>query len=266
MKDNKLPHFPFFARDWLTDERVMLMDLAQQGAYIKLLCYQWLEKSIPMDPKQLAALCGVSPEYFLEDIWPSIDPSFSVIGDRLVNPRMEEIRAETEARVAKAVENGKKVAAKRWKNSDPNSDPNGPPMADHSDPNAIHNQSHIHNQSQDDDSSDAPVSKSGVITELSADVYEALMFNFGFGHHKALSIVETLEPTTDDLNDWRRYEEAKGTRLTRHHMKRYKNARDVPQEKEGTDNAKQRKTFSQMEADDYAAKKAELEKEMGEDG
>ena len=27
MKDNKLPHFPFFARDWLTDTRVMLMDL-----------------------------------------------------------------------------------------------------------------------------------------------------------------------------------------------------------------------------------------------
>ena len=220
---------------------------------MRLLCYQWLEGSIPRDPKKLANLCGVDPNYFLEDIWPSLDEVFDVIDERLVNPKLDRIRIATEEKVSKFREAGKRGADKRW-NKEANDPPNSPPNSSHS---------HRQSQSHTDDNDSTGVSKSGEITKENADSYEALMFSFGFGHHKALNIVEKINPTIDDLNDWLKYEEVKGTRLTRHHMKRYKNPRDVPEEKEGTDT--KRKTFQQMEEDDYAKKKAELEKEM-EDG
>ena len=56
----------------------------------------------------------------------------------------------------------------------------------------------------------------------------------------------------------------KGTKLCRFNMKAFKNPRDIPEEKKGTETT-QRKTFSQMDADEYQAKKAELEKEKEND-
>jgi len=262
MKDTKLPHFPFFARDWLTDERVMLMTLECQGAYLKLLCYQWLEKSVPANVKQLAALCGVTPEHFSEEIWPDLTEAFQSIGERLQNPRLEKIRVSTEELIAKKSEAGRRGAEKRWKGKD--STPISTPIADQSDPNAIHIQSHSQIQ-EEDGSRDSD--SSGVMSEESATVHEALMFKFRFGHLKAMDIVERLSPTMADLEDWDRYEDAKGTRLAMHNMKRYKNPREIPQEKQGTETTttNKRKTFAQMDADDYAAKKAEFDKERESD-
>ena len=262
MKDTKLPHFPFFARDWLTDERVMLMTLECQGAYLRLLCYQWLEGSIPDSPKKLASLCMTSLEHFEAEIWPDIGDAFNEIAvQRLQNPRLETIRVETEAKVAKAIENGKRGAAKRWKDNQ-DSDPNSPPLATQSDPNAIHN--HNHSQIQDDDDGSSLISKSGELTQETAEVYERLMFTFRFGHLKALNITETLGTTMEDLDDWGRYENAKGTRLTCHHMKMYKNPRDIPEEKQGTESSSKRKTFAQIDEEEYAKKKADFDKEQGE--
>ena len=260
MKDNKLPHFPFFARDWLTDTRVMLMDLATQGAYIKLLCYQWLEGGIPRDEKQLATLCGTTEETFVQ-IWLELNDAFEVNGDgKLVNPRLEAIRGETEAKVAKAIENGKKGAAKRWKNSDPIATP----LPDHSDPNTIHIHSHSH--SQEEDGSRPEPESADPFTQETAEVHEALMLRFRFGHLKALDMVQNIGTTLEDLRDWERYEEAKGTRLAKFQMKTFKNPRDIPPEKKGTETTEttNRKTFAQMDADEYAAKKAEFEKEKGD--
>jgi len=234
----------------------MLMPLEVQGAYLRLLCYQWLEGSLPSNPKNLAALCLTSAEHFDSEIWPTLADCFNETSvERLVNPRLEAIRGETVAKAAKAVENGRKGAAKRWKNSERATVENSPPI---SDPNAIQSQSHTH--SQEKDSSGASGS---VLNEGNAEVYEALMFTFRFGHLKALEMVERLNPTMEDLSDWSKYENAKGTKLMKFNMKAFKNPRDIPVEKEGTDTTNKRKTFSQMDADDYAAKKAEFEKEMG---
>ena len=257
MKDTKLPHFPFYARDWLTDERVMLMTLECQGAYLRLLCYQWLEGSIPSSPKNLAALCMTSVENFEAEIWPDIKDAFASISvERLQNPRLQAIKEDTEALVAKKSEAGRMGAAKRWKGQD--STPNSTAMPEQSDPNAIQIQSHI--QTQEDDGSRA----SGSLTEDTAKVYETLMFQFRFGHIKALAIAEEVGTTMDDIKDWVRYENAKGTRLACHNMKTFKNPRDIPEEKLGTETTKKgRKTFAQMDADEYEAKKEEFNKEMG---
>jgi len=257
MKDTKLPHFPFYARDWLTDERVMLMTLECQGAYLRLLCYQWLEGSIPSSSKNLAALCMTSVEHFEAEIWPDIRDAFASISvERLQNPRLQAIKEDTEALVAKKSEAGKLGAAKRWKGKV--GAPNSTAMPEQSDPNAI--QIHSHIQIQDDDGS----RESGSLTKETATVYETLMFQFRFGHLKAMNIVETLGTTMDDIKDWVRYENAKGTRLACHNMKSFKNPMDIPQEKMGTETTKSgRKTFAQMDADEYEAKKEEFNKEMG---
>ena len=103
------------------------------------------------------------------------------------------------------------------------------------------------------------------MTKESATVYEALMFQFRFGHMKAMGIVESLGTTMDDIKDWLRYEDAKGTKLACHNMKKFKNPRDIPQEKLGTEATTGRKTFAQMDAEDYDRKKAEFEKEREND-
>ena len=54
----KSPAFQFYPRDYLTDEKVQVMDLGHEGPYIRALCHCWLEGSIPADPKQLSKLIG----------------------------------------------------------------------------------------------------------------------------------------------------------------------------------------------------------------
>ena len=58
----KLPWFPLYVYDWLTDETVQCMTLEQQGAYLRLLMSQWIEGSIPADEKEIAKLLNVDRE------------------------------------------------------------------------------------------------------------------------------------------------------------------------------------------------------------
>lgn len=42
------PFFPFYAADWLSAERVASMTLSAQGAYVRALCMQWRDGSLPV--------------------------------------------------------------------------------------------------------------------------------------------------------------------------------------------------------------------------
>ncbi|OQA61448.1 MAG: hypothetical protein BWY41_00128 [Candidatus Atribacteria bacterium ADurb.Bin276] len=57
MKNNS-PAFQFYPADYLADEKVQLMNLQQEGVYIRALSYCWREGSIPSDPQILATLIG----------------------------------------------------------------------------------------------------------------------------------------------------------------------------------------------------------------
>jgi hypothetical protein len=54
--------FAFYPSDWLTDATVMAMPLAQQGAYIRLLCLAACNDGIPADPEPLIGSTGVWAE------------------------------------------------------------------------------------------------------------------------------------------------------------------------------------------------------------
>ena len=38
------PAFQFYPNDWLSSPTILLMTPAQEGAYIRLLCYCWSDK------------------------------------------------------------------------------------------------------------------------------------------------------------------------------------------------------------------------------
>lgn len=107
MANEKAPAFQFYPKDFLTDSHVVAMTLQELGAYITLLCLCWMEGSLPIDLAALARLCRVSPLTF-ERLWPALEPCFTIVNDRLVQPRIERERRKQETWRALKVEAGKK--------------------------------------------------------------------------------------------------------------------------------------------------------------
>ena len=62
----ELPYFPFYPADWISSPRNMCLTLAQQGAYMRLLCFCWTsgDCSLPGDPEQLRALSTLDEHLF----------------------------------------------------------------------------------------------------------------------------------------------------------------------------------------------------------
>src|ERR1041385_1776135 len=83
----RLPWYRWYPGDWLNDEAVSLMTIAQEGAYRRLLDHQWWEGSIPSDLRALAQLTKTTPEAFAADFWPAISPPFRSGGGLSPPPR-----------------------------------------------------------------------------------------------------------------------------------------------------------------------------------
>lgn len=54
----KSPAFQFYATDYLGSQRVQMLTLEEEGAYIRLLCYCWQHGSIPSKHSEIARLVG----------------------------------------------------------------------------------------------------------------------------------------------------------------------------------------------------------------
>ncbi len=104
------PYFPFFYRDFMVSTGEM--DDATVGKYIRYLIHQWEKGSIPHDPQLIQTI------RFDAQIWLLLESKFPIGADnRRRNPRMERIRAEREAYIAKRSEAGKAGAKARWEDS-----------------------------------------------------------------------------------------------------------------------------------------------------
>lgn len=75
MPDVKMPFFKFFPADFLTD--TMAMPVETRGLYITLLCYQWLNGSIPADDAGVARICSITTA--------ELQPHLSYIDEKFVN-------------------------------------------------------------------------------------------------------------------------------------------------------------------------------------
>ena len=96
-----LPHFPFYASDWLAG--TIDMSAEERGAYIQLLALSWDRDGLPECPRRLAAMAGVAevPSGVLEKLPVAED-------GRRRNPKLERVRTDSLRRHGLKVEAGKK--------------------------------------------------------------------------------------------------------------------------------------------------------------
>jgi uncharacterized protein YdaU (DUF1376 family) len=109
MTFSKAPSFQFYPSDWLADEHIQAMSLAEEGCYIRLLCYCWREGSIPAELTPNQHLCkGASASVMravLQRFVPHPDDK-----TRLVHKRLDAERVKQEAWQKKCVKGGQRSA------------------------------------------------------------------------------------------------------------------------------------------------------------
>jgi uncharacterized protein YdaU (DUF1376 family) len=108
----KSPAFQFYPADYTSSQRVRLLTLEEEGAYINLLCSCWLHGSIPADPAMAARLVGKGCSATLATtvltmFKPSIEPG------RLVHSRLERERLKQSDWREKSASGGRKSAELR---------------------------------------------------------------------------------------------------------------------------------------------------------
>jgi uncharacterized protein YdaU (DUF1376 family) len=103
-----------YAADWLSDEHVLLMTMAQQGAYLRLLCHNWTAGDLPANPRTLARMLALDEESFVSDIWPALERHFeqAAIPDRITNRRLSAIHDLQHATYRRLANSGRKGGKK----------------------------------------------------------------------------------------------------------------------------------------------------------
>ena len=111
-----LPFFKFNVADWLTSEKIALMEPPQIGAYIMLLAQCWTQESctLPSDPLILKKLTKWDDQKH-GDFTPVLACFVPMKKtDRLTNPRLYQEWREARQRTDLLSESGQRGAAKRW--------------------------------------------------------------------------------------------------------------------------------------------------------
>ncbi len=133
---NPVPYMPFWVADWLASQDVAGMSLAAQGAYLRLLAFQWQDGSLANDKRTLERLLGVRSSDF-EEIWQEVSPMFPEnAAGRLENERCASEREKAFLKVQKNREAGSKGGEKKQANAKANAQANAIPDAI---PNAVAN-------------------------------------------------------------------------------------------------------------------------------
>jgi len=106
---NKSPAFQFYPQDWLSSPRIALMTLAEQGAYIRLLSFDWMNDGIPeKDISRLSGLQEVS-DILIECFIAHPKKDGFLTNDRLLKERKKQKDFSTKKKRA-----GQAGAVKRW--------------------------------------------------------------------------------------------------------------------------------------------------------
>jgi uncharacterized protein YdaU (DUF1376 family) len=115
MAKESRPAMPFYGKDFYGDVNVVLMTIAEQGMYLKMIWYCWSEGSVPDDPERLSRLFQVDRATFEKESFSKLRACFEAADGRLVHRKIERIRAELDEFRNKKKRAGKKGAEKRWR-------------------------------------------------------------------------------------------------------------------------------------------------------
>ena len=91
-KFTRSPAFQFYPKDFLSSSKVQQMSLAEIGAYLKLLCHNWLDGSLLDDVAVLARIVGMKQAQFAKMWAGPLHECFETRNGRLVNQRLEKER------------------------------------------------------------------------------------------------------------------------------------------------------------------------------
>ncbi len=113
----KAPYFPLFVNNWLGSGRVSAMTPAEEGAYIRLLCYEWNDEkcSLPADDLSLATLSRLGVDW--KHSAAKIRAMFDEHEGRLYSEKLLSLRMEADALREKKHSAGVKGMLSRWHNT-----------------------------------------------------------------------------------------------------------------------------------------------------
>jgi uncharacterized protein YdaU (DUF1376 family) len=108
----KSPAFQFYTKDYLGSQRVQMMTLEEEGAYIRLMAYCWQHGDIPACPEKAARLIGKGASTTLAT---NVLTMFQAIDgtDRMNHDRLETERVKQAEWREKSSQGGKKSAESR---------------------------------------------------------------------------------------------------------------------------------------------------------
>ena len=111
LMDTKLPAFLFYANDFIGS--TAHYEVETVGAYIRLLCFQWVNGAIPNSKKEIQGIISCSANKF-EEIWGTLKPKFEEKNNGFLNKKLEKIRQEALEYRKNRSKAGKKGNEKRW--------------------------------------------------------------------------------------------------------------------------------------------------------
>ena len=112
----KSPAFQFYPQDFISDLNVQVMPTEAIGAYILLLCHDWIEGGIPDDDRILAIITKTGDGWvnIKEHLFNTCSPLFKKRGNRYYNARLNKERQKQLAyRKAKSEAGKASVKARR---------------------------------------------------------------------------------------------------------------------------------------------------------
>lgn len=113
---DKYPWFPFYAADFLTDEKALILSYREIGIYLVLLCHQWIQGSISADRSQAQATLKLGSSHTGEDadfeafdkVVATCFTAHPTLAGRLINLKLYEIQGQQEAHRQRLSENGRR--------------------------------------------------------------------------------------------------------------------------------------------------------------
>lgn len=105
MAVHQSPAFSFYPKDFLVG--TVTLSLAERGAYITLLSYQWDNGSVPDDARDRCRILGCTRRE-ADAVWERIKEKFDPVGDAWRNTRLEVERSKQADRRAALAANGSK--------------------------------------------------------------------------------------------------------------------------------------------------------------
>jgi uncharacterized protein YdaU (DUF1376 family) len=111
----KLEWFPFYAIRWLLSQQLRDSSLAEKGAYMDLLAFQWRDGSVPLSISSACRLVGAVTQEEQEAVTRVLDRFFSETTDgRAKNEWLEQVRLEQIKKLQQKSEAGKLGNDIRW--------------------------------------------------------------------------------------------------------------------------------------------------------